>query len=109
MIEQMRREIYELKTSARKFQSSKCANCEGKLQLPSVHFMCMHSYHQHCLTDNERECQRCSENSLKLLEKKSELQVQSSNNEMFFKELEGATDRFGLISKYFSRGLFSTH
>lgn len=109
MIEQMKREIYELKTSARKFQSSKCANCEGKLQLPSVHFMCMHSYHQHCLTDNERECQRCSEDSLKLLEKKSELQVQSSNNEMFFKELEGATDRFGLISKYFSRGLFSTN
>lgn len=44
-INQMRNEIHELKTQARKFQATKCANCEQKLQLPTVHFMCMHSYH----------------------------------------------------------------
>lgn len=28
------------------FQVTRCASCGGQLDLPSVHFMCKHSYHQ---------------------------------------------------------------
>jgi hypothetical protein len=28
------------------FQVTRCAACGGQLDLPSVHFMCKHSYHQ---------------------------------------------------------------
>lgn len=100
-----KKEIYELKTQCRKFQFNKCANCDGKLSLPSVHFMCSHSYHQHCLPDNERECQLCSDMALRALERKNEFKNQSMNHETFYKELNA--DRFDAIAKYFGRGLFS--
>jgi hypothetical protein len=28
------------------FQVTRCAACGGQLDLPTVHFMCKHSYHQ---------------------------------------------------------------
>ena len=106
-INQKKKEIHELKTQARKFQSTKCANCEGKLSLPSMHFMCMHSYHLHCLTDGERRCQRCADLAIRAAERREEFMMQSKNHETFFKELESSEDRFETIAKYYGRGLFS--
>lgn len=106
-INEMRLEITELRTSARKFTLNKCANCEQKLQPPSVHFLCMHSYHQHCLADNERECQKCQGDAMRALERKKELAMQSQRHENFYKELEDSSSRFEVIARYFSRGLFS--
>merc|ERR1711939_29474 len=40
----MRREITELQTSAKIFQLSKCVKCHNPLELPTVHFLCMHSF-----------------------------------------------------------------
>ncbi|KAI7820795.1 hypothetical protein BC939DRAFT_217617 [Gamsiella multidivaricata] len=58
--EKKRREIEELKTSARVFQATKCSACGGSLDLPAVHFLCKHSYHQRCLSDAaDRECPKC--------------------------------------------------
>ncbi|PIN17534.1 Vacuolar assembly/sorting protein PEP5/VPS11 [Handroanthus impetiginosus] len=42
----MRKEIEDLRTNARIFQLSKCTACTFTLDLPAVHFMCMHSFHQ---------------------------------------------------------------
>jgi tetratricopeptide (TPR) repeat protein len=105
---EMRHEIQDLRTSARKFTVNKCANCEQKLQPPSVHFLCMHSYHQHCLADNERECQKCQGEAMRALERKKDLAMQSQQHENFYKELEDTADRFEVIARYFSRGLFSS-
>lgn len=33
-------------TAPETFQVTRCASCNGQLDLPSVHFMCKHSYHQ---------------------------------------------------------------
>ncbi|CAG8474557.1 8204_t:CDS:10 [Ambispora leptoticha] len=44
--EKRRKEIEELKTSARIFQVTKCTLCNTNLDLPAVHFLCRHSYHQ---------------------------------------------------------------
>ena len=44
----------------RVFQLTRCSACGGQLDLPSVHFMCKHSYHQRCLGDNEAECPSCA-------------------------------------------------
>ncbi|KAI9486357.1 MAG: hypothetical protein EXX96DRAFT_40431 [Benjaminiella poitrasii] len=41
-----RKEIEELHTSARIFQVQKCSGCGGNLDLPAIHFLCRHSYHQ---------------------------------------------------------------
>ncbi len=42
------KEINELSDPTRPqvFQVTRCASCGGQLDLPSVHFMCKHSYHQ---------------------------------------------------------------
>jgi len=42
----MQGEIEALKSEARVFQDMKCTNCGGTLDLPAVHFMCGHSYHE---------------------------------------------------------------
>ena len=31
------------------FHVTKCSSCNGQLDLPAVHFMCKHSYHQRCV------------------------------------------------------------
>ncbi|KAF8958040.1 hypothetical protein BDZ97DRAFT_1906624 [Flammula alnicola] len=43
----------------RVFHVTRCTTCLGQLDLPSVHFMCNHSYHQRCITENETECPAC--------------------------------------------------
>ncbi|KAG2351149.1 hypothetical protein BDR07DRAFT_1476106 [Suillus spraguei] len=44
---------------AKVFSVTRCSQCSGQLDLPSVHFMCNHSYHQRCLLDHETECPLC--------------------------------------------------
>ena len=55
----MQAEIAEIDRGPRVFQNSKCASCHGPLELPTVHFLCMHSFHVACLGDNDQECLIC--------------------------------------------------
>ncbi|CCM05130.1 uncharacterized protein FIBRA_07338 [Fibroporia radiculosa] len=56
------RQVEELSDAAhpRVFHVTQCASCQGQLDLPSVHFMCGHSYHQRCLGEHETECPNCA-------------------------------------------------
>lgn len=47
--QKIRQEIDNIRTNTIIFQSSKCIACNQDLELPSVHFMCQHSYHQQCV------------------------------------------------------------
>src|SRR5690606_1980069 len=120
--EKMRLEIYDLKTSARVFQvccafrehvcayfssvaiwfgsiqSTRCVACGIALDLPSVHFLCMHSYHQRCLGD-DRECPRCAADAKRVMERKAQFDAQMNQHEQFFKELEGAKDGFSTVAQ----------
>jgi len=42
-------EIKELGTKPAVFQAQRCPGCGGMLELPVVHFLCKHSFHQRCL------------------------------------------------------------
>lgn len=106
-ITRKKEEISQLKTTAQRFQPQRCASCDTKLVLPTVHFMCGHSFHEHCLADNERECQLCFDLSTRAIERKRELDLQSREHGNFYKELEESPDRFSVIAQYFGRGLFS--
>ena len=44
----IRAKIEELNTSVTIFQATKCSACNQPLELPTVHFLCQHGYHQHC-------------------------------------------------------------
>jgi hypothetical protein len=102
----MQQELQELRTSAKIFQNNKCSSCTGSLDLPAVHFLCMHSFHQRCLGE-ERECPLCSRNNRKILEIKRALEESASQHEQFFKQLEASPDGFATVAEYFGRGLFN--
>lgn len=61
--EKMRQQIEEMKTKPKLFQASKCCGCNHPLELPSIHFLCDHSYHQHCFesyaAENDLDCPLC--------------------------------------------------
>eukprot|EP01027_Heterolobosea_sp_BB2_P011996 GEZU01017408.1.p1 GENE.GEZU01017408.1~~GEZU01017408.1.p1 ORF type:complete len:1030 (+),score=311.54 GEZU01017408.1:190-3090(+) len=102
----MREEVLELQTSARIFQLSKCVSCSCPLDLPAIHFLCMHSYHHRCLGDCE-ECPVCEPKNRKVFEIKRNLEESAQQHEVFFKQLEGSNDGFSTVSEYFGRGIFN--
>ncbi|PRP76946.1 hypothetical protein PROFUN_06224 [Planoprotostelium fungivorum] len=103
----MRAEIEEIKTSAKIFQSNKCTYCTSILDLPAVHFLCMHSYHLRCLGDNESECPVCAPDNRKILEMKKSLEANAVQHDQFFKQLEGSTDGFTTVAEFFGRSIFA--
>lgn len=103
----MRREIQDLKTNARIFQLSKCTACTFTLDLPAVHFMCMHSFHQRCLGDNEKECPECAPEYRAVFEMKRSLEQDSKNHEQFFQHVRNSKDGFSVIAEYFGKGIIS--
>jgi len=48
-INSMKSEIGRMKSTARTFDKKICDHCEKELQLPTVHFLCSHSFHEHCV------------------------------------------------------------
>ncbi|KJE89841.1 hypothetical protein CAOG_01266 [Capsaspora owczarzaki ATCC 30864] len=102
----MRDEIDELRTSAKIFQVTKCTACTGPLDLPSVHFMCGHSYHHHCLGD-ERECLRCAPENKKIQDIIRAQEQSADHHEAFFKQMQAANDGFSVVADYYGRGVFN--
>ncbi|KAL8264477.1 hypothetical protein R6Q59_022607 [Mikania micrantha] len=103
----MRKEIQDLRTNARIFQLSKCTACTFTLDLPAVHFMCMHSFHQRCLGDNEKECPECAPEYRSVLEMKRNLEQNSKNQDQFFNQVKSSKDGFSVIAEYFGKGIIS--
>ncbi|PHU14916.1 Vacuolar protein-sorting-associated protein 11 -like protein [Capsicum chinense] len=103
----MRKEIQDLRTNARIFQLSKCTACTFTLDLPAVHFMCMHSFHQRCLGDNEKECPVCAPEYRAVLETKRSLEQSSKNPDQFFQQVKSSKDGFSVIADYFGKGIIS--
>ncbi|XP_059661201.1 vacuolar protein-sorting-associated protein 11 homolog [Cornus florida] len=103
----MRREIQDLRTNARIFQLSKCTACTFTLDLPAVHFMCMHSFHQRCLGDNEKECPECAPEYRAVLEMKRSLEQNSKEQDRFFHQVKSSKDGFSVIAEYFGKGIIS--
>ncbi|KAK9091894.1 hypothetical protein Syun_026805 [Stephania yunnanensis] len=103
----MRKEIQDLRTNARIFQLSKCTVCTFTLDLPAVHFMCMHSFHQRCLGDNEKECPVCAPEYRSVLEMKRSLELNSKDHDRFFQQVKSSKDGFSVIAEYFGKGIVS--
>lgn len=61
--DKIRIQIEDIKDKPRVFQASKCSACGRPLELPSVHFMCDHSFHDSCfesyIAENEQDCPLC--------------------------------------------------
>lgn len=81
------------------FQARRCSACGGNLDLPTVHFMCKHSFHQRCLNqvDDDVECPVCAPDNatIRAIRRGSQLPSRS-----FF---IGRTDRMADLQRKMSR------
>jgi hypothetical protein len=97
-----------MKTTARNFDVKNCAACGKELQLPTVHFMCGHSYHEFCVeTEGIRRCTICVEKFSQLIGLKEDYAAQRYDTERFFKSLRQARSKFDVIADYYKEDLFA--
>lgn len=60
-----------LACSPKIFQKTKCSICNSALELPSVHFLCGHSFHQHCFesySESDADCPTCLPENRKVMD-----------------------------------------
>ena len=102
----MREEISQLQTRATTFTEVNCLRCSNALTLPAVHFLCMHSFHQRCVADNDKECPKCAPKYRQLQHRKEALKKNASEHDVFYKALDNSKNGFLTVAEYFSRGAF---
>jgi len=72
-INSMKKEIDELKTTAKNFAQKDCSSCNSALGLPTIHFMCGHTYHDYCLeSEGIRRCTKCADDFQNLIDMKEQ-------------------------------------
>ncbi|XP_071522606.1 vacuolar protein sorting-associated protein 11 homolog isoform X2 [Panulirus ornatus] len=106
----MRESIRELRTSATQFTATKCNICNNELELPSVHFLCRHSFHQHCFesySESDSDCPVCLPENKKMLEVIKAQETHRSQHDQFHEQLERSTDSFSVVADYLGRGVFT--
>ncbi|KAE8152892.1 hypothetical protein BDV25DRAFT_150347 [Aspergillus avenaceus] len=107
--ESKKKELEQLGSKPVVFQARRCAlkSCGAVLDLPTVHFLCKHSFHQRCLNkvDEDAECPVCApqNSTIRAIRKR---QVESADQHDLFKgELQRSKDGFGVVSEFFGRGV----
>ncbi|KAJ6626828.1 hypothetical protein B0H10DRAFT_2210720 [Mycena sp. CBHHK59/15] len=90
----------------RVFNVTRCSGCGGQLDLPSVHFMCNHSFHQpRCIQENETECPNCVREHGVIREIRLNNERLADQHELFVSEVkEGG---FAAVASAFSRGILN--
>ncbi|KAJ3838462.1 hypothetical protein F5878DRAFT_652044 [Lentinula raphanica] len=87
------------------FHVTRCSTCGGQLDLPSIHFMCNHSYHQRCLPDNDTECPNCAREHGVIREIRRNNEQLADQHDVFVSEVQEGG--FNALANAFSRGLFN--
>ncbi|KAG5986298.1 hypothetical protein E4U43_005577 [Claviceps pusilla] len=130
--EKRRAEIADLGAKPAVFQATRCSDCGQGLDLPAVHFLCKHSFHQRCLRGGGRgggdggagagagaggggsdsdsssdnvECPQCAGANDLIRKMREEQRKAATKHDLFKVELEGSEDRFGTVAKWFGRGV----
>lgn len=108
--EKRRTELSDLGSKPAVFQATRCADCGQGLDLPAVHFLCKHSFHQRCLRvggreGEEAECPKCAGENEVIRKMREGQRERAERHEVFKGDLEGSEDRFGTIAEWFSRGV----
>lgn len=101
----MAAEIAEIDHGSRVFQLSKCSACHAPLEGPTIHFLCMHSFHPACLGDHDYECLVCAPQRKRVAEHQQQQKALARGHDEFFKQLEASADGFGTIAEFLGRGL----
>jgi vacuolar protein sorting-associated protein 11 len=109
--EKRRAELADLGSKPAVFQATRCTDCGQGLDLPAVHFLCKHSFHQRCLKgggaegEDNAECPKCAGENDVIRKMREGQRARAERHELFKGDLEGSEDRFATIAEWFSRGV----
>ncbi|KAI9667821.1 MAG: hypothetical protein M1821_000640 [Bathelium mastoideum] len=107
--------IDTLNTQPAVFQATRCRACGASLDLPTVHFLCKHSFHQRCLNVPEDEegaaaledveCPVCAPQNATVKAIRRAQTESAERHELFLDALRRGKDGFGTVSEWFGRGV----
>ena len=107
-----RQEITDLASKPQTFNNTRCSWCGMQLALPTVHFLCKHSFHQTCLNmetgedgNVEGSCPTCRKDNDTIRAIRRAQDETADKHDMFLNELARSSDKFGTISEFFGRGV----
>ncbi|KAI3427097.1 hypothetical protein D9Q98_007036 [Chlorella vulgaris] len=106
-MERTRHQVLRLQSEPVVFQSSRDSQTNAPLELPSVHFLCGHSYNLRTLGDGDVVCPLCAGEHRKAQELRRSNRASAADKDSFFKQLRAAPDGFGLVAEYFGKGLLN--
>ncbi|PRW51086.1 vacuolar -sorting-associated 11-like protein isoform A [Chlorella sorokiniana] len=109
-IEDTRVQAERLQSEPVVFQSSRDSQTNAPLELPSVHFLCGHSFNLRTLGDvgdATAACPLCAAEHRKAQELRRSNRASAADKDSFFKQLRSAPDGFALVAEYFGRGLLN--
>jgi len=109
--EQRRAEIADLGSKPAVFQATRCSQCSAPLDLPAVHFLCKHSFHQRCLKGGDgtdSECPLCAQANATVRAIRRQQEEHATRHDVFKSELENSDDRFGTVAEWFQRGVMGS-
>ncbi|RDA94681.1 hypothetical protein CP533_2455, partial [Ophiocordyceps camponoti-saundersi (nom. inval.)] len=105
-----RAELAELGSKPAVFQATRCADCGQGLDLPAVHFLCKHSFHQRCLRggggeEEQMECPKCAGENAVIRKMREGQRETAEKHDLFRADLDASEDRFATMAEWFSRGV----
>ncbi|KAI0437145.1 vacuolar protein sorting protein-like protein [Xylaria telfairii] len=113
--EQKRVEITELGSKPAVFQAQRCPGCGAPLDLPVVHFLCKHSFHQRCLKvdssvgdgdgSDKTECPVCAANNAAVRAMKRGQEERAERHDLFRDALSKGDERFKTVAQWFGQGV----
>lgn len=111
-------EISSLSTDPVSFSATRCSSCSRSLDLPTVHFLCKHSYHQNCLNIPEGvdvqdpelgiECPICKGQNAFVRRMRETQEGFAGSHGVFLESLKaggGKGERWGVLGEWFGRGV----
>ncbi|KAI0306259.1 hypothetical protein B0F90DRAFT_1814192 [Multifurca ochricompacta] len=89
----------------RLFHATQCSQCGGHLDLPSIHFMCNHSFHQRCLGDHDTECPLCVRAHGVIQEIRRNNEQLADQHDLFLSDVK--ENGFRAVAAAFGRGVLN--
>ncbi|KAK0866139.1 Vacuolar protein sorting-associated protein 11 [Friedmanniomyces endolithicus] len=109
---QKAQDIADLASSPVSFSATRCSSCGMTLDLPTVHFLCKHSFHQRCLgimdgreAEEEAECPVCAPQISAVRQIRRAQEDSAGRHEVFRDALGRSGDRWATVAEWFGRGI----
>ncbi|OQR80023.1 vacuolar protein sorting-associated protein 11-like, partial [Tropilaelaps mercedesae] len=110
--EQIREQMENIKHKPHVFQESKCSGCKIELELPTVHFLCGHSFHVNCFEnfgDHNEGCPSCAPENNRIVEQQRRMdEAMMTLDNDFTRCFANSDDVMATVADFFAKGVFKT-